>query len=163
MTLGRFGMSLGLPLIVAIIGGQSRQFRPLVELYRTAWSKAGRALEKLFVGVHNIGFLGDTTPGALDTFWPAYRDMFGQIGQERGWPPPTRPQFDAQCSHFGALMVGSPEDVAAKIVAESAALGGLSRLTILIDNRVLTHGQIMHAIELLGTKVAPLVRRSLPS
>lgn len=153
--------TLGLPLIVAIIGGQPRQFRPLVDLYRTTWEEAGHAPEKFFIGVHNIGFIGDATPGALDTFWPAYRDAFGKIGKERGWPPPTRPQFDAQCSHLGALMVGSPDAVAEKILSESTALGGLSRVTILIDNRVLTHAQIMHAIELLGTKVAPLVRKSL--
>lgn len=150
--------ALGLPLIVAIIGGQPRQFRPLVDLYRTSWLDAGHAPEKRFVGVHNIGFIGDTNPGALNDFWPGYRDMFGRIGRERGWAPPTRPQFDAQCSQLGALMVGDAEAVADKMIAESAALGGLSRMTILIDNRLLTHAQIMRAIEILGTKVAPLVR-----
>lgn len=150
--------TLGLPLIVAIIGGQPRQFRPLVDLYRSSWKEAGHPPEQLFVGVHNIGFLGDTTPAALDAFWPGYRDAFGRIGKERGWPPPTRPQFDAQCSQLGALMVGDPEAVAQKLVAENSALGGLSRVTILIDNRMLTHAQIMRAIELLGTKVAPIVR-----
>ena len=155
--------TLGLPLIVAIIGGQPAQFRPLVDLYRAAWTKAGHPPEKLFVGVHNIGFLGDTTAEALETFWPAYRDAFGKIGKERGWPPPTRPQFDAQCSPHGALMVGDADLVAAKIISEHKALGGLSRVNILIDNRVLTHRQIMHAIELLGTRVAPLVKKELDS
>lgn len=150
--------ALGLPLIVAIIGGQPRQFRPLVDLYRTSWLEAGHAPEKRFVGVHNIGFIGDTNQGALNDFWPGYRDMFGRIGRERGWAPPTRPQFDAQCGQLGALMVGDAEAVADKMIAESAALGGLSRMTILIDNRLLTHAQIMRAIEILGTKVAPLVR-----
>jgi len=149
---------LGLPLMVAIIGGQAKSFRPLVDLYRQAGREAGHGADRLKVGVHSIGFLADTTPAALETFWPAYRDAFGKIGRERGWPPPTRPQFDAQCSPHGALMVGDPEAVAAKILAEAATLGGYDRKTILIDNRVLTHAQIMRAIELLGTRVAPLVR-----
>ncbi len=153
--------TLGLPLIVAIIGGQPAQFRPLVDLYRAAWTQAGHPPEKLFVGVHNIGFLSDTTADAQETFWPAYRDAFGKIGKERGWPPPTRSQFDAQCSPHGALMVGDADLVAAKIISENKSLGGLSRLTILIDNRVLTHRHIMRAIELLGTRVAPLVKKEL--
>jgi probable LLM family oxidoreductase len=154
---------LGLPLMVAIIGGQPAQFRQLVDLYRESGRAAGHAPEKLVVGIHSIGFLADTTTGAQETFWPAYRDAFGKIGKERGWPPPTRPQFDAQCGPAGALMVGDPEAVAAKILAEHQSLGGFSRLTILLDNRVLTHSQIMRAIELLGTRVAPLVRKQLAS
>lgn len=151
---------LGLPLIVAIIGGSPKQFRPLVDLYRETWREAGHPSEKVFVGIHNIGFLADTSPQALETFWPAYRDAFGKIGRERGWPPPTREQFDAQCSPLGALLVGGPEAAAEKILAESQWLGGIDRLTVLLDNRVLTHAQIMRAIELLGTKVAPVVRQA---
>lgn len=150
--------TLGLPLIVAIIGGQPAQFRQLVDLYREAGRRAGHAPEKLEVGVHNIGFLADTTESALETFWPAYRDAFGKIGRERGWPPPPRAQFDAQCGPQGALLVGDAEGVAAKIIAESRVLGGLSRATVLLDNRLLTHAQLLRAIELLGTRVAPLVR-----
>ena len=152
---------LGLPLMVAIIGGQPSQFRSFIDLYRNAGREAGHAPEKLTVGIHSIGFLADTRTDALETFWPAYRDAFGKIGKERGWPPPTRPQFDAQCSPHGALMVGDPDAVAEKILAEHASLGGFSRLTILIDNRVLTHRQIMRAIELLGTRVAPAVKKQL--
>ena len=150
---------LGLPLVLAIIGGQSRQFRPLVDLYRTTWSEAGHAADKLFVGIHNIGFLAETDAEARDSFWPAYRHTFGKIGQERGWAPPTRTQFDAQCSPLGALLVGGPAAAAEKILQEHATLGGISRLTVLIDNSQLSHAQIMRAIELLGTKVAPVVRR----
>ncbi len=153
--------TLGLPLIVAIIGGAPRQFRQLVDLYRESGRKAGHAAEKLTVGIHNIGFLADSTEQAMETFWPAYRDAFGKIGRERGWPPPTRQQFDALCSPAGALLVGDAEKVAAKIVAENESLGGISRLSVLLDNRVLTHAQIMRAIELLGTKVAPTVRSAL--
>lgn len=152
---------LGLPLMVAIIGGQPSQFRPFIDLYREAGRKAGHPAEKLTVGIHSIGFLADTTAEALETFWPAYRDAFGKIGRERGWPPPTRPQFDAQCSPHGALLVGDAEAVARKILAEHASLGGFSRMTVLLDNRVLTHRQIMRAIELLGTRVAPLVKQGL--
>lgn len=155
--------TLGLPLIVAIIGGQPAAFRQLVDLYREAGRRAGHAPEKLEVGVHNIGFLADTAEQAVETFWPAYRDAFGKIGRERGWPPPTRPQFDAQCGHLGALLVGDPEAVAEKILMENRSLGGISRVTVLLDNRVLTHAQLMRAIELLGTRVAPLVREGLAS
>ena len=150
---------LGLPLVLAIIGGQSRSFRPLVDLYRETWHAAGHAADQLFVGVHNIGFLADSDAGARDTFWPAYQHTFGKIGRERGWAPPTRAQFDAQCSPHGALLVGGPEAAAEKILQEHAALGGISRLTVLLDNSQLTHAQIKHAIELLGTRVAPVVRR----
>ena len=153
--------TLGLPLVVAIIGGQPAQFRPLINLYREAGKRAGHAPEKLEVAIHSIGFLADSKTEALDTFWPAYRDAFGKIGKERGWAPPTRPQFDAQCSPAGALMVGDPEAVAEKIISEHTSLGGFSRMTILLDNRALSHAQLMRAIELLGAKVAPVVRKAL--
>jgi probable LLM family oxidoreductase len=152
--------TLGLPLIVAIIGGSPRQFRPLVDLYRETWASAGHPADRLFVGIHNIGFLADTREQAAETFWPAYRDAFGKIGRERGWPPPTRPQFDAQCSPAGALMVGDPAAAIDKILAVNEWLGGIHRLNVLIDNRVLTHREIMRAIELLGTAVAPAVRKA---
>jgi probable LLM family oxidoreductase len=151
--------TLGLPLIVAIIGGSPRQFRPLVDVYRETWRKAGHPETKLFVGVHNIGFLADSASEAREIFWPAYRDAFGKIGRERGWPPPTRSQFEAQCAPAGALQVGDATAVADKILRENEWLGGIDRLTILLDNRVLTHRQLMRAIEVLGTQVAPLVRR----
>jgi probable LLM family oxidoreductase len=152
---------LGLPLMIAIIGGQAKAFRPFADLYREAGREAGHAPEKLTVGIHAIGFLADTTAEAQEIFWPAYRDAFAKIGRERGWPPPTRPQFDAVSSPIGALAVGDPAAVAAKFLAEHEALGGIARKTILLDNRVLTHRQIMRAIELLGTGVAPLVRAAL--
>ncbi len=154
---------LGLPLIIAIIGGQPRQFRPLADLYRSTWSEAGHSAEKCFVGVHNIGFPADSTGEARETFWPAYRAAFGKIGRERGWPPPTRPQFDAQCGPLGALLVGDAAAVAEKILAEHESLGGINRLSILIDNGVLTHRQILRAIEVLGAGVAPIVRAAVES
>lgn len=153
--------TLGLPLVVAIIGGQPAHFRQLIELYRDAGRRAGHPPERLEVALHSIGFLADTGAEAAETFWPGYREAFTRIGRERGWPPVTRGQFDAAISPIGALMVGDPEAVAAKIIAEHKLLGGFSRVNILIDNRALSHGQIMHAIELLGTKVAPIVRKEL--
>jgi len=149
---------LGLPLAIAIIGGSPRQFRPLADLYRQTWGESGRAPETCTIAIHNLGFLADTTEQALDTFWPAYREVFGGIGRERGWAPPSRPQFDAQCGSLGALQVGSPEAVAEKLAKEYEWLGGVSRVNLLLDNRALTHAQIMRSIELLGTKVAPLLR-----
>lgn len=154
--------TLGLPLVVAIIGGQARQFRPLIDLYRDAGRRAGHAAERLAVGIHSIGFLADSTPIAVETLWPGYQETFGRIGRERGWPTPTRSQFEAQCSPAGALMVGDAQSVAAKILAEHALLGGFSRMSVLLDNRLLTHRQILRAIEILGTQVAPLVRKGLP-
>jgi probable LLM family oxidoreductase len=153
--------TLGLPLVVAIIGGQPAQFRGLLDLYRRAWAQAGHPADRMFIGLHTIGFLADEAQGARNAFWPGYREMFGRIGRERGWPPPTRPQFDAQCDLAGALHVGDPEAVAEKIVAEHAALGGFGRISVLLDNRLLTHAQLLRAIELLGTRVAPLVRKAL--
>ncbi len=153
--------TLGLPLVIAIIGGQARPFRQFTDLYRQTWERAKHTAEKRFIGIHNIGFLADTREQAMETFWPAYSDTFGKIGRERGWPAPTRSQFDAQCSPHGALLVGDPVYVAEKILAENEALGGIDRLTMLLDNRVLTHAQIMRAIELLGTEVAPRVKKAL--
>ena len=153
--------TLGLPLVVAIIGGQASHFRPLIDLYRESGQRAGHAPERLSVSIHSIGFLADTTKEALDTFWPGSRETFGRIGRERGWPPPSRPQFAAQCSPHGALMVGEPQAITDKILAEYEALGGFDGMSIQIDNRMLTHAQIMHAIELLGTQVAPAVKKAV--
>lgn len=151
---------LGLSLMLAIIGGQPAQFRPFVDLYRETWKQAGHAGAPT-VGIHSIGFIADTDAAARETFWPAYRDAFGKIGRERGWAPPTRSQFDAQCDPGGALLVGSPATVADKILANHRALGGFSRVTVLLDNRVLTQAQLLRATELLGTEVALRVRAAL--
>ena len=154
---------LGLPVILAIIGGEPARFRPLADLYRQAWTQAGHAPDQLRLGIHSIGFLADTASEAVEAFWPAYRDAFGRIGRERGWGPITRPQYDSQVAPAGALLVGDAGLVAEKILANHAALGGFSRQTILLDNRLLTHAQLMRAIEVLGTKVAPVVRKEVAS
>jgi alkanesulfonate monooxygenase SsuD/methylene tetrahydromethanopterin reductase-like flavin-dependent oxidoreductase (luciferase family) len=153
--------SLGLPLSVAIIGGEPHRFRPLVDLYREMGRRAGYSPEQLPVAVHSHGFLGDTVEQAADDHFPAYADAFTRIGKERGWPPTTRAQYDATRSKTGALLVGDPETVAEKIIRENEALGGLSRVTIMLTAGTLPHRKVMHAIELLGTRVAPLVRKAL--
>jgi probable LLM family oxidoreductase len=151
--------ALGLPLAVAIIGGEPARFRPLIDLYRESGRRAGHAPEKLTIGVHAIGFLADTTAQAADDLFPAYAYVFNRIGKERGWPPVTRAQFDATRGPTGALLVGGPEAVAEKILSIDEALGGISRVSIQLTPGTLPHDKVMHAIELLGARVAPMVRK----
>lgn len=153
--------ALGLPLVVAIIGGEPHRFRPLIELYREAGRRAGHPADQLTVGVHSPGFLANTTAQAADDLFPAYAQVFSQIGKERGWPPTTRAQFDAGRTARAALLVGDAETVAEKILYENEVLGGISRMTILLTPGTLPHRKVMHAIELLGTQVAPAVRKAL--
>jgi probable LLM family oxidoreductase len=152
---------LGLPLMVAIIGGEHRRFRPLIDLYREAGAHAGHAPEKLSVGIHSLGFLGDTTQSAADAFFPGYAHSFTQIGKERGWPPTTRAQFDRLRGPHGALLVGDAESVAEKILTANEELGGISRLTFQMTVASLPHPKMMRAIEILGTQVAPLIQGAL--
>jgi len=154
--------SLGLPLMVAIIGGEPHRFRPLIDLYRETGLRAGHAPEKLKVGLHSIGFLGDTTQQAADDFYPGYAHAFTKIGRERGWPPTTRAHFDAGRGPAGALLIGDAEAVAAKILRENEVLGGISRLNFQMTVATLPHARMMRAIEILGTRVAPLIRQELP-
>jgi probable LLM family oxidoreductase len=153
--------TLGLPLMVAIIGGEPHRFRPHIELYREAGRRAGHAPEQLRVGLHCIGFLGDTTQQAANDFFPGYAHTFTEIGKERGWPPTTRAQFDATRGPKGALIIGDAETVTNKILYINEALGGVSRITFQMGVSTLPHGKMMHAIELLGTRVAPMVREEL--
>lgn len=152
--------TLGLPLMVAVIGGETRQFRPLIDLYYEAGRKAGHAPEKLKVGLHSLGYVADTTSRAKDEYFPGYQEMMGKIGKERGWSTPTRTQFEAQAAPNGAYIVGSPEEVAEKILRHSQALGGISRFTFQMDNPGLTKEQVYRSIELIGAKVIPLVNGS---
>jgi probable LLM family oxidoreductase len=151
--------TLGLPLMVAVIGGETHRFRPLVDLYREAGRKARHSPEKLKVGLHSLGYVAETTEQAVTDFYPGYADIFTRIGRERGWPPVTRTHFDAQNGKTGAYLVGGPEEIAEKILHHSEALGGISRITFQMDNAGLSHAQLLRAIELLGTKVAPLVNK----
>jgi probable LLM family oxidoreductase len=150
---------LGLPLMVAIIGGETRRFRPLVDLYREAGKRAGHPPDRLKVGVHSLGYVAPTTQEAADDFFPGYARAFSDIGKERGWPPVTRGGFEAQRGPHGALLVGSPDEVVEKIIRHSEALGGISRLTFQMNAASLPHAKLMRAIEILGTRVAPAVRK----
>jgi len=152
---------LGLPLMVAIIGGEPKRFRPLVDLYREAGRRASHPAEKLIVGLHAIGFLGDTTKQAAGDFFPGYAHTFTEIGKERGWPPTTRKQFDALRGPTGALLIGDAETVTEKILYVNEALGGLSRITFQMGVSTLPHEKMLQAIEILGTEVAPMVRSQL--
>lgn len=155
----RAGM-LGLPLMVAIIGGETHRFRPLIDLYREAGKKAGHSPEQLKVGIHSLGYVANDTAQALEEYYPGYKETFTRIGKERGWPPVTRPQFDAQAGPTGALLVGSPEEVAEKILRHSKALGGVSRFTFQMDNAGLSHQQLLNAIELIGTRIKPYLNKA---
>jgi probable LLM family oxidoreductase len=149
--------SLGLPLMVAVIGGETRHFRPLVDLYREAGNKAGFTPEQLKVGLHSLGYIADTSQEAIDDFYPGYAESMTKIGRERGWPAMTRSRFESQMGPGGALLVGSPEEVAEKIFRHSEALGGISRLTFQMDSAELPHEKLMHSIELIGSRLMPLV------
>ncbi len=150
--------TLGLPLMIAIIGGETHCFRPLVDLYREAGRRAGHSPDQLSVGVHALGYVANTTEEAVRDFYPGYAQTFTRIGKERGWPPVTRSHFDAQAGPQGALLVGSPDEVAHKISRHSQALGGLSRITFQMDNAALSHQKLLRSIELIGDRVAPLLR-----
>jgi probable LLM family oxidoreductase len=153
--------ALGLPLMVAIIGGHTHRFRSLVDLYWEAGARAGHSRDRLKVGVHSLGYVAETTKEAADDFFPGYARAFTDIGKERGWRPVTRADFDAQRGPEGALLVGSPDEVAEKILRHSEALGGVSRFTFQMNAASLPHAKLMKAIELLGTRVAPILRREL--
>ncbi|MFZ0598061.1 LLM class flavin-dependent oxidoreductase [Flavobacterium sp. KBS0721] len=149
--------TLGLPLMVAIIGGETRRFAPLVDLYRQAGKAAGHSPDKLSVGLHSLGYVAETTEKAIAEFYPGYAANFTAIGKERGWPAVTRESFDSQSGKYGALIVGSPEDVAEKILRHSEALGGISRVTFQMDSAGLSHEHLKNSIILLGTKVMDLI------
>jgi probable LLM family oxidoreductase len=149
--------TLGLPLMVAIIGGETHRFRPLIDLYRKAGAAAGHQPGDLKVGLHSLGYVGETTQQANDEFFPGYAQAFTKIGRERGWPPVTRPHYDSQTGPTGALIVGSPNEVAEKILRHSEALGGVSRVTFQMDNAALSQEKLLKSIDLIGKSVIPQI------
>lgn len=153
--------TLGLPLMVAIIGGTFDRFRPAVDYYREAGAEAGHDPAKLKVGIHAMGFVGETDAAARDAFFPGWAHLTGKVGRERGWSPPTRAQFDDMAGPEGAFLVGSPETVAAKMLRASEALGGVSRITFQMSTASLETAAMKRSIEFLGTEVAPMVRERL--
>ncbi|MBD0863329.1 LLM class flavin-dependent oxidoreductase [Gordonia sp. zg691] len=150
--------SYGLPLMLAIIGGDPLRFRPYVDLYHRALGELGRS--PLPVGVHSPGHVADTDAQAREELWPHYREYVGRIGRERGWPPPTRIEFERSTGPDGSLYVGSPETVARKIAATARALG-LSRFDMKYSHGTLGHQEQLRSIELYGTQVIPRVRELL--
>lgn len=149
---------LGLRLMAAVIGGETHRFRSRIDLYRDAYEKHGHPPEEMKVGLHSLGYVAETTEEAHEEYFPGYVEMFNKIGKERRWSPVTREGFDAQVNPTGALLVGSPEEVAEKILRHSEALGGVSRLTFNMDNPRISHDKLMRSIELIGTRVVPLIR-----
>lgn len=152
---------LGLPLMVAIIGGETRSFKPLINLYRESGKQAGYSADQLKVGVHSLGYVAESTKQAADDFFPGYARTMTEIGKERGWPKMTRVHFDAQMGPQGALIVGDPDEVIQKIIRHSRALGGISRITFMMNPASLPHEKLMRATELIGTQVAPALREEL--
>jgi probable LLM family oxidoreductase len=149
---------LGLPLMVAIIGGETHGFRPLIDLYREAGRQAGYSADQLKVGVHSLGYVAESTQQAVDDFYPGYARTMTEIGKERGWPKMTRANFDAQRGPQGALLVGDPDEVAEKIIRHSKALDGISRITFMMNPASLPHDKLMRATKLIGTRIVPALR-----
>jgi probable LLM family oxidoreductase len=150
--------TLGLPLMIAIIGGEPHRFRPMVDLYREAGRRNGHPESALKVGVHALGYVAETDAQAADDFFPGYAATFSKIGQERGWGPVTRRHFDALLGPTGALVVGGPETVIEKVRHYDRSLGGIVRLSFQMSVAGLPHANLMRAIELAGAQVAPALR-----
>ncbi len=153
--------TLGLPLMVAIIGGELQRFRPLIDLYREMGRRSGHSLDRLKVGVHALGYVAATTQEAADDFFPGYARAVTDVGKERGWPAVTRAHFDVQRGPEGALLIGDPDEVVGKIVRYNEALGGISRINFQMNAASLPHVKIMGAIEAIGTRVVPALRERL--
>ncbi|QUG41698.1 LLM class flavin-dependent oxidoreductase [Psychrobacillus sp. INOP01] len=151
---------LGLPLMLAIIGGNPIQFEPLVQLYKKAAAHAGHDESRLKVGSHSIGFIAENTETAADMFFPSTQAGMNKLGKERGWAHYDRTSFDAARSFEGALYVGDPETVAQKIIHLRKYVG-ITRFMMYVPLSTMPHDQVMKAIELLGTEVAPRVREEI--
>jgi probable LLM family oxidoreductase len=149
--------NLGLPLALAIIGGNPAHFLPLVELYRKTASSAGYS--RLPLAVHSHGYISEDSQKAADEFFPSYAYVMSNIGRERGWPPTTRAQFEVGRAKQGALLVGSPQEVIDKILYEKE-LFGLDRFLLHVSVGTMPHSLVMHSIELFGAQVAPVIRKS---
>lgn len=149
---------LGLPLMVAVIGGETHRFRRAINLYREAGAQAGHAPEKLKVGLHSLGYVAPSREEAINDYFPGYAETFTRIGRERGWPPVSRERFDAQNGSTGALLVGDPDEVGEKILRHAEALGGIDRLTFQMDNAKLPREKLLRSIELIGERIKPALK-----
>ncbi len=148
----------GLPMALAIIGGMPSRFVPLTQLYRNTFKKAGHPPDKIQLGINSHAYIADTSQQAAGEFYPPYAEVMSRIGRERGWSPMDRPQFESMRSKEGSLLVGSPQQVIDKILYEHE-LFGHTRFLAQMSVGTMPHDKLMHSIELLGTKVAPEIRK----
>ena len=152
--------SLGLPMALAIIGGAPARFRPMVDLYRDAAHRAGHDPASLPVSINSHGFIAASREEAAELAYPPFAEVMGRIGRERGWPPPSRAQFEAEAALQGALFLGTPDDVIQKILYQHRIFGH-QRFLLQLTVGPMPHQRVLEAIELLGTVVAPAVRKEL--
>jgi probable LLM family oxidoreductase len=152
--------SYGLPMALAIIGGYPEQFGPMADLYRRAYAQAGHDPAKLQISINSHGHLADTREQALKEAFPPFHQIMSKIGRERGWPPMTYQEFEGSTTLRGANFIGTPDDVIEKILFQHK-LFGHGRFLLQLSIGTMPHDQVMHAIELLGTKVAPVVRAEI--
>lgn len=150
--------SLGLPLMIAVIGGSFERFRPLVDLYREAGARAGHDPYSLKVGIHAMGFVAETDDEARNLFFPGWARMIGKYAQERGWAPPTRGQFDNMSGERGVFLVGSPTTVTKKLVHANDVLGGISRVAFQMTSAASEPAAMVRSIDLVGKKIVPAAR-----
>ena len=148
----------GLPMALAIIGGLPARFAPYVQLYRDVYAKAGHDITKAQLSINSHTYIADDAEQARDEFYPPYSEVMNRIGQERGWPPGTREQFEASTGTRGALLVGSVQEVIDKILYQHE-LFGHTRFLAQMSLGAMPHDKILHSMELLGTKVAPAVKK----
>ena len=149
---------LGLPLIIAIIGGYPRQFKPLVQLYKDEYEKSGHDISKMEIGIHSHSFVAEESQAAADGLYPYYARQMSKIGMERGWPPYSRQQFEAGRTKEGALFVGSPNEIVDKI-SYMHELFGITRFVAHIDVGGAPHKDLMKTIELYGKEIAPRLKK----
>jgi len=148
----------GLPMALAIIGGLPARFVPYVELYRNMYTKAGHDISKMELGINSHAYIAGDAQQARNEFYPPYSDVMNRIGRERGWSPATREDFEASTEPGGALLVGSPQQVVDKILYEHE-LFGHTRFLAQMSMGAMPHDKILHAMELLGTRVAPEIKK----
>ena len=152
--------TLGLPMALAIIGGQPERFAPLAQLYREAGRRAGHDPSRLTLSINSHGFLADDSKQAADDYFPSFALMMNKIGRERGWSGITREQFEASRTLRGADFVGNPDEIIEKILFQHAIFGH-QRMLLQLGVGTMAHSKMMRAIELLGTRVAPVVRQEI--
>jgi probable LLM family oxidoreductase len=152
--------SRGLPMALAIIGGMPERFAPFLELYRQASAQYGFDPSTIPLSINSHGFIADTRQAAIDESFPAVQVVMNKIGRERGWAPMRREQYEASAELRGANFVGSPDDVIEKVLFQHSIFGH-QRLLLQLSVGSIAHDKLMHAIELLGTKVAPVVREEI--